>query len=108
MRETRQKFSSIYLHQQRNILYFLFYTELETIKDELTRDKEVMRRSFFAIDTTTDAREKPPLQCTFDDEMKPPAERPSIQEMIKLGGDKPRYTKQWNPKTGLDYYPFHR
>jgi hypothetical protein len=28
--------------------------------------------------------------------------------MIELGRTRPRYTKIWNPKSGLDFYPFHR
>ena len=82
--------------------------ELDTIKDELQRDKDVMRKTFFGIDTTESIHEQPPLQCSLEDEYKPPAERPSIQNMIALGRRRPKHTKIWNPKTGMDFYPFHR
>ena len=78
------------------------------IQDELMRDKDVMRRNLFGIDTTSDIREKLPLQCTLHEEFKPPAERPSVQNMIALGRRRPRHTKPWNPKTGMNFYPFHR
>ena len=84
------------------------FLDLADIKDEFQRDKDVMRKTFFGIDTTEAVREQKPLQCTLEDEFKPPSERPSIQRMIDIGRKKPKHTKIWNPKTGMDYYPFHR
>ena len=76
--------------------------------DELQRDRDVMKKNFQGIDTTESARDQLPIQCTLDEEFKPPAERPSVNRMLELGRKRPRHTKQWNPKTGMDFYPFHR
>ena len=76
--------------------------------DELQRDRDVMKKNFQGIDTTEGARDQLPIQCTLDEEYKAPAERPSFNRMLELGRKRPRHTKQWNPKTGMDFYPFHR
>ena len=88
--------------------YVLHFLEFETIKDELQRDKNVIRKNFIGVDTTIAAREHLPVQCTLHDELKPPTERPSIKQMMELGRTRPRFKKIWNPKTGMDFYPFHR
>ena len=46
--------------------------------------------------------------CTLAEEMLPPSQRPSIQEMIEMGHRPKKFVKQWEPRTGLDYYPFKR
>ena len=98
----------VHRHRNHTLKLLNLFLELDTIKDELQRDKDVMRKTFFGIDTTEALREQKPLKCTLEDEYKPPAERPSIQNMLALGRQRPKHTKIWNPKTGMDYYPFHR
>ena len=68
----------------------------------------MIRKNFLGIDTTSFVREQVPIECTLEDEFKPPAERPSIKEMMELGRRRPLHKKIWNPKTGMDFYPFHR
>ena len=68
----------------------------------------MIRKNFIGVDTTNAAREQLPIQCTLRDEFKPPSERPSITNMLDIGRSKPRFRKIWNPKTGMDFYPFHR
>jgi len=77
--------------------------DLVKLNDEYRRDKDIIQQFFLS---KTDEE----FKCaeTLDDEMKPPAERPSIQTLIEQGRRPPRFKKIFNPKTGLDYYPFHR
>ena len=77
--------------------------EVNQIYDEYNRDEDIIKRDFVTIEKSV-----APNVCSLDDEFKPPSERPSVKLMIELGRAKPRFTKIWNPKTGLDFYPFHR
>ena len=104
----RCTFNLVHLHRNHTLKLLKLFLELDTIKDELQRDKDVMRKTFFGIDTTEALREQKPLQCTLEDEYKPPAERPSIQRLIETGRRPPRFRKIFDPKTGLGYGPFHR
>ena len=76
--------------------------KMHMLYDEFNRDEDIIKKDFVGL--------QPKLEpvCTLDDEFKPPAERPSVKQMIEMGRSKPRYTKIWNPKSGLDFYPFHR
>lgn len=93
---------------KHNLIISYPLLEFETIKDELQRDKNVIRKNFIGVDTTNAARDHLPVQCTLRDELKPPTERPSIKHMMDLGRTRPRFKKFWDPKTGMDFYPFHR
>ena len=77
--------------------------DLDRIKDEYNRDKDIIQQFFLS-------RNDENFQCegTLDVERKPPSERPSIQRLIEQGRRPPRFSKLWDPKTGLDYNPFHR
>ena len=77
--------------------------EVNQIYDEYNRDEDIIKRDFVGLE----AKPKPAV-CTLNDEFKPPTERPSVKLMIELGRSKPKYTKIWNPKSGLDFYPCHR
>ena len=79
--------------------------DMTRLIDEYNRDKDIIQHTF--IDRSK-ASEKFECANTLDDERKPPAERPSIQRLVEEGRRPPRFKKLWNPKTGLDYYPFHR
>jgi len=78
-------------------------TDIPKLKDEYRRDREIIQHWFMSKTDET-------FKCaeTLDDEMKPPAERPSIQTMIEQGRRPPRFKKIFDSKTGLGYYPFHR
>jgi len=78
-------------------------SDLTKINDEYRRDKDIIQQ-YFLSKTDED------FKCaeTLDDELKPPAERPSIQTLIEQGRRPPRFKKMFDPKTGLDYNPFHR
>merc|ERR1719322_419234 len=77
--------------------------DLSKIIDEYNRDKDIIQQFFLSRNEET-------FECenTLDLERKKPSERPSIQQLIQEGRRPPRFSKIWNPKTGLDYYPFHR
>ncbi len=75
---------------------------IPTLLEEYGRDHDVLRRGFVAF------KERPDPACTLEDELKPPHERPSVQQMI-LDGRRPwKYAQPFEPNTGLDYDPFHR
>ena len=89
-------------------LYFMVNCDLKTnsiptIMDEYNRDKDIIQKYIIAAD-------EPVVSCpqNYDDELLPPAERPSVNELIKTGRRPPKFRKVWKDKTGLDYYPFHR
>ena len=46
--------------------------------------------------------------CTLAEEMLPPSQRPTVQEMISTGYRPKKFARKWVPNTGLDYYPFKR
>ena len=90
-------------------LYFLMDVDvrvgdLPRIKDEYLRDKDIIQFAIFAKDKQEE------LVCpeTLDAELLPPAERPSVQELVAAGRRPPRFRKIWEDRTGLGYYPFHR
>jgi hypothetical protein len=76
--------------------------EVNQLYDEYNRDEDIIKKDFVGVET------KATPVCTLDDEFKAPSERPSVKLMIDLGRAPPKYTRIWNPKTGLDFYPFHR
>lgn len=78
---------------------------LSPLLEEFRRDTDILRKTFVALDN-----DWPEPKCTLEEEMLPPAYRPSIQKMIEEGRKPHRFKDHhtWKPKTGLDYYPFHR
>lgn len=86
--------------------YFLMRVDLPTkgiplVSDFAKRDTDVIRYDF------VNPRKETEPQCTLEDELKPPSERPSVQAMINLGRKKPRFTRQFEHKTGLGFYPLY-
>jgi len=77
--------------------------DLVKIQDEYKRNRDIIQQTILS-------KSEEVFQCaeTLDDEMKPPAERPSVQTLIEQGRRPPRFKKIFDQKTGLDYYPFHR
>ena len=92
--------------QQFPMLFFLFsrVNDIDRIKDEYHRDKDIIQFRMYAKDKAE------PFECpeTLDAEMLPPAERPSVAELVKQGRRPPRFRKIFEDRTGLGYYPFHR
>jgi len=80
-------------------------SSLPKIEDELNRNKDIIQQQFLAKE-----RLQAEVECpkTLNQERLPPAERPSIQQLLEQGRRPPRFKKIFDPKTGLDYYPFHR
>jgi ribosomal protein S6 len=76
---------------------------VETILDNLSRDKDIIQKAVFS-------KEEEQVVCpeTFNTELLSPADRPSIQALVEEGRRPPKFKKIFDPKTGLDYYPFHR
>merc|ERR1711860_458336 len=91
--------------------YFIMNCDLRT-KDipefdaEIGLDNDVLRRNFLSVEKTDLL--KSGLVCTLEDELKSPADRPSIQALIEQGRRPPKFTKPFKFKTGLNYYPFAR
>ena len=79
--------------------------DIPKIIDEYNRDKDIIQQFFKAKD-----KDEAQITCpnTLDDERKPPAERPSIQKLVKEGRKPHKFSKIFDSKTGLDYNPFHR
>ncbi|XP_040568643.1 small ribosomal subunit protein bS6m [Lepeophtheirus salmonis] len=87
--------------------YFLMKVDLpvnrlETILSELTLDGDFIRKKFVGV------KEKKSPVCTLEEELLPPSYRPSVQEMINSGRQRPKFSKEFKSHTGLGYYPFHR
>ena len=82
---------------------FIFSTGLDVIKDLAKRDTHVIRYNFIGLQPQED-----PVECTLDDEFKPPAERSSVQTMIELGRKKPIHKRIYKPMTGLGFNPLIR
>jgi len=79
--------------------------DLINIEDEYNRDKDIIQHYVLSRE-----KKDEPFVCaeTLDAEMLPPAERPSVQDLVKQGRAPPRFRKIFEDNTGLDYYPFHR
>ena len=89
-------------------VYFLMNCDLKTnaiptLLDEYRRDKDIIQKYIVA-----DTEESVSCPQSYDEELLPPAERPSVQELIKMGRRPPKFRKIFKDKTGLDYYPFKR
>merc|ERR1712059_131657 len=78
-------------------------SDLPKMEDEYNRDKDIIQHLVFK-------KNEKPFTCakTLDQELLPPAERPSVQALISQGRRPPKFRKIFDDKTGLDYYPFHR
>ena len=91
--------------------YFNLRIDLQSKKtfsllDELHRDGDLLRRFLALNDNDVEPEPEPP--CTLEEELRTPANRPSVQRLIKLGAQAPFYTQLWDPRTGLSFYPFRR
>ncbi|ODN06149.1 putative 28S ribosomal protein S6, mitochondrial [Orchesella cincta] len=73
-------------------------TTIEVLKDEFRRDIDVVRNGFVRI------RPEENIECTLDEEMKPPAYRQDVKDMIEEGRRREKY--KFQPKTGLEYNPW--
>ena len=72
------------------------------IVDMAKRDNHIIRDDYVKVKPLQDA------VCTLEEEMKPPSERPSVQDMIDVGRAKPRYRTIYKPNTGLGFDPLYR
>ena len=78
------------------------FVGLNKISDEAKRDIHVIRYDFIGIK---------PLEepvCTLEEEFKPPSERPSVQDMIRIGRKKPRFKQIFKQNTNLGFNPIGR
>lgn len=70
------------------------------LKEEYTRDVDILRKDIFKKEAPV------AFKCTLESELKPPAYRPEVIEMMEIAAKK---TKEKYPhKTGLKYYPFQK
>ncbi|XP_059479956.1 small ribosomal subunit protein bS6m [Neocloeon triangulifer] len=73
---------------------------LDDLKDSYQRDVDIVRYRIYKVE------EPPKFECTLHEENLPPAYRKDVQQLIaESEKNKP---KQWDAKSGLDYYPFQR
>ena len=87
--------------------YFVLRVDIPTptlakIKDMAKRDVQIVRNDFVSVRPQREA------ECTLEDEMRSPSERPSVQAMIDIGRAKPRHRRIFKPNTGLGYDPLFR
>ena len=73
---------------------------LVDLKEEYSRDVDILRKEFFKKDDPL------PFSCTLEAELKPPAYRPEVIEMMKIAAKKTKVKYPHN--TGLKYYPFQK
>ena len=62
----------------------------------------------FLVGSEREAGEETPPPCTLEDELKTPANRPSVQRLVDMGKTAPKYTHVWDDRTSLGYYPFKK
>lgn len=74
--------------------------ELSFLREECKLDVDIIRSVIYESNQTK------PHECTLEEEMKPPAYRKEVKELLRLG--KRREKTYWLPQTGVDYYPFSR
>lgn len=89
----------------RSAHYFVFKfdappSKLFDLKSESDLDVDIIRCRIF----NTEQPEQVP--CTLDAEMLPPPYRKEVQEMVRIA--KKNEKKNYDFRTGLDFYPFQR
>lgn len=75
-------------------------TTLTDLNDESSRDVDIIRHRIFKI------KEEETVPCTLEDECKEPAYREDVQKLLEI--QKKKTKVHWEPRSGLDYYPFQR
>ena len=78
-------------------------SSIDEVRETMLLDKDIIHNIFFSK-----TEDKVVCEENFDAEHLPPADRPSVQTMVEEGRRPPRFRKLFDPRTGLDYYPFHR
>ena len=74
---------------------------MEQVADAVRRDIDVIRPHFFKMEPKT------LFSCTLEEELKPPAYRKDVEDLIQEGRrTKPTYFKRNIP--GIDYNPFQK
>ncbi|XP_050542432.1 probable 28S ribosomal protein S6, mitochondrial [Daktulosphaira vitifoliae] len=78
---------------------------LKSFNNYLSRDIDIIKRTIFRV--TENTSQSP---CTLHEELKPPAYRSEVQEMIAIGKRKreKEAKKKVQFNTGLDFMPFQR
>jgi len=84
--------------------YFVAPTEkVPDIKKGVRYDPEVLRSNVFSVKPFQDT------ECSLEEELKPPALRKNVQQMIQEADDREPIevkVKRFDPRTNLGYYPF--
>ncbi|XP_067013524.1 small ribosomal subunit protein bS6m [Anabrus simplex] len=85
--------------------YFMFQfdvppSSLGDLAERYGRDVDIIKRRIYKVE------EEPEFECTLEEEMRPPAYRKEVQEMMAIGEKKHRPRFKYN--SGLDYYPFQK
>lgn len=73
---------------------------LQDINEEYGRDVDIVKRFIFREETSMT------FNCTLEDELKPPAYRKEVIEMMRIA--KKSEKGKYSLNTGLDYYPFQK
>lgn len=85
--------------------YFMMHFDSATnciadFREEYGRDIDIVRATIYKVEPPV------PIACTLDEELLPAAYRKEVIKMLEVAKkrDKPKY----DPKSGLDYYPFQK
>lgn len=70
------------------------------LQEEVNMDVDVIRCRIFPMP------EEKEYDCTLEEEMKPVALRPHVQQLLKMQEKSKK--KYWLPQMGIEYYPFQR
>ncbi|KZC10822.1 PREDICTED: probable 28S ribosomal protein S6, mitochondrial [Dufourea novaeangliae] len=90
------------VHREAGYFFFCFDvppTSLMKLSDEFNRDIDVIRTRIYKQNPIESNEE-----CTLEQELLPPAYRPSILKLLEEGRRKKKHEFKYN--SGLDYYPF--
>ncbi|XP_014478693.1 PREDICTED: probable 28S ribosomal protein S6, mitochondrial [Dinoponera quadriceps] len=93
------------VHRQANRFFICFdapSNSIDYILDECKRDIDVVKLLIF--------KQFVPVkkECTFQEEMLPPAYRPSVQKLIEQANKQKKDKNKFQYNSGLDYYPFKK
>ncbi|XP_033340151.2 mitochondrial ribosomal protein S6 [Megalopta genalis] len=92
------------VHREAGYFFFSFDAppiSLQDLSDECNRDIDIVRSKIYKPTQTTPP---PNYVCTLEEELLPPAYRPSILKLLEA--KKKTKTRPFKYNSGLDYYPF--
>lgn len=86
------------------MIFNLFKTPpkyVEPLVEEYSRDVDILKTL-----VTKKVEDQEPIQCTLEEETKPPAYRKEVIQMMESA--KRKQKEKYPQNTGLSYYPFQK